>query len=399
MLSSLYSWINDEALDTWATRGFDADRDLFHERLDLVGAPLPVPYRAMVQARQIYVFSHAAVLGHGTTGELANRAMRQLQLLFGTSSGGETSFAFSIDAATGRSISSVRDSYTHAFVLLAIAFLYRATGDAALVSLAREVSRFVEQHLTDQTHGGVLDALPQPTPPVKRQNPQMHLLEAYLALAEAMPGEGYLELASPLIALFRRHLFDSEGGVLLEHFGPQWGMHHDPSRSRVFEPGHHYEWVWLLEQFQRLSGEDVSPERDALWRTARESGHASTGLIYDEVGTDRAVVLAGHRLWPHTEAIKAAATRHRAGDGTALPFAQQMAALLLERFLAAPFTGGWIDHLRSDLTPQVGYVPASSLYHLFLASAEARSTFGDSVADDESAPAVAGSSEAESSFG
>jgi mannose/cellobiose epimerase-like protein (N-acyl-D-glucosamine 2-epimerase family) len=44
-------------------------------------------------------------------------------------------------------------------------------------------------------HGGVFDAHPVAARE-KRQNPLMHLLEAYLALERAAPGCGYLEDAA-----------------------------------------------------------------------------------------------------------------------------------------------------------------------------------------------------------
>lgn len=376
MLSSLITRLDERAFVAWDAYGFDADRDLFHERLAFDGSPLAVPYRAMVQARQIYVFSHAALLGLAPDGaEKAARAMRQLVRSFATSSADETSFAFSIDPRTGDQRSTVRDSYTHAFVLLATAFLYRATYDPSLVSLAEEVARFIDRRLMDPVAGGVIDALPQPVGAGKRQNPQMHLLEAYLALEEAMPGHGYLEKALPLVKLFTDRMFGREAGVLLEYFAPDWGPHPDAARARIFEPGHHYEWVWLLAETERLAGLDLSAERAALWRSAQDHGHAANGLIYDEVTADRQVASASHRLWPLTEAIKAATVEHRRGNPDARAFADDMAGLLMKHFLSAPFEGGWIDHLNADLTPRVDYVPASSLYHLFLAAAEARKAF------------------------
>ena len=77
--------------------GFDASAGRFRERLDSRGAPIDVPHRAMVQARQIYVYANAHVLGwHAGGAELAERAMTSLRRDFEQTSAGETSFAFSI---------------------------------------------------------------------------------------------------------------------------------------------------------------------------------------------------------------------------------------------------------------------------------------------------------------
>lgn len=372
MLESYRDWIVDEALPTWQRIGFDPAKAIFHERLDLIGRPLPVPHRAMVQARQIYVFAHAAMLGWAPDGaELATSAMAKLRGKFGREGDEGLSFVYSIDPATGIVVSEARDSYTHAFVLLACAFLFRATGDAALLGLAEEVTRFVEGRLVDPVAEGVVDALPAASPIApKRQNPQMHLLEAYIALEQAAPGRGYLGRAMALVTLFQGKLFDRARGVLVEHYAADWSTHSDLDKGSFFEPGHHYEWIWLLEQAQLLSGRDLASERSALLATASRFGHAPGGAIFDEVNANGMVRTSSHRLWPHTEAIKAAATMRRADQPGAGEMADAMAGVLLDTFVGRPFAGGWIDHVSSAFEPRVDYVPASSLYHLFLAAAE-----------------------------
>jgi mannose-6-phosphate isomerase len=159
--------------------------------------------------------------------------------------------------------------------------------------------------------------------------------------------------------------------VLLEYFAEDWSPHADPAKADVFEPGHHFEWVWLLDEYERLSGDDLRPWRDRLYAVARDHGVAKDGLVYDELGADMSVRKSSHRVWPHTEAIKAAAARHAAGDAAALPFARAAARGLLDHFLDRPFAGGWVDHVDEAHAPLVDYVPASSLYHLFFAAAEA----------------------------
>lgn len=370
-MKNFTDWNREQALPTWATFGFDAAHGRFVERLDDTGQTLPVPHRAMVQARQIYVYAHAAELGWYAPGAaLADAAMRSMRRDFCDESADRASVAFSIDPQSGARLSETRDSYTHAFVLFATAHLYRLTGDPALVAFAGRVATFVERDMMDSDHGGVIDAVPAQSA-TKRQNPQMHLLEAYLALEEAAPGGGWLERADSLVTLFHDRLVRTEHGVLLEHFAYDWSDHPDPAMRSVFEPGHHYEWAWLLDRHQRLSGRDHEAWRTTLDGTAMRHGHAPSGLIYDEVDARRQVTKPSHRLWPHTEAIKAAAVRHRLGDLDALPFARRMAALLADHFLDKPFAGGWTDQISPTGTAAVGYVPASSLYHLFLAASEA----------------------------
>lgn len=373
--ASFRNWISNTALPLWASVGFEPARGLFHERLDWSGAPQgALPRRAMVQARQIYVFSHAARLGwFAEGGRLAEIAMDSLLGAYCDGDGPRGGFAFSLKP--DKTIASgVRDAYAHAFILFAMASLYRLNGDRRLLDHAAATAAFIDASLADARNGGLYDAAPV-TDRTKRQNPHMHLLEAYLALESAAPGAGYLERARELALLFRTHLFVDDPGVLLEYFGEDWSDHPDPAKQGIFEPGHHFEWAWLLAEYQRLSGEDQFAAILQLYQSAKRRGLAGDGLIVDEVSRDMRVLKSSHRLWPHSEAVKAAVVLHERSDAGAPAFAAAMIGALAGVFLDRPFAGGWIDHFGEDGAPLVAAVPASSLYHLFFAAAEASRAF------------------------
>lgn len=359
-VAGLVEWVKGEALPVWAERGFDGRAGRFHERLDGAGRSLPVPHRAMVQARQIYVYAHAGRLGWHVGGvALATRAMAALRRDFAVEACGEAAVRFSIDPATGAPRSELRDAYAHAFVLFAAAHLYRATGDQRELDFARRVAAFVDRALADPRHGGhITDS--GAAGAEKLQNPQMHLLEAWLALAEADPAGPWLERARTLVTLFRRRLL--RDGFLFERFAEDWRLHPDGQVADLWEPGHHFEWAWLLDWFQRLTGDDLADQRATLLLAATRAEASAGGLILDRLGVDGRVAQAAHRLWPHCEAIKA---------GTVLEddrLAAAAAAGLADHFLGRPFAGGWTDQIGADRVPTVDYVPASSLYHLMLAA-------------------------------
>ncbi len=363
-------WIASKALPLWSTVGFDASQGLFQERLDWSGLPQEtVPRRAMVQCRQIYVFAHAAHLGWlPEGGRLAEIAMDSLLDKFcdeGDPSGG---FAYSV-SAEGGVISSARDAYAHAFVLFAIAWLYRLNGDSRLIGYADRTAAFIDARLQDRVHGGLYDSAPIGDRS-KRQNPHMHLLEAYIALETAAPERGYLERAKKLVEIFKTRFFRADPGVLLEYFAEDWGPHRDPLKRGIFEPGHHFEWVWLLSEYEKLTGEDLGPWIRQLDSIARRNGFAKNGLIRDELGADMSILKSSHRIWPHTEAAKAAVAKRFMGEGGAAQFASAMIDRLTATFLDRPFAGGWIDHINAEGLPLLDYVPASSLYHLLLAATE-----------------------------
>jgi mannose-6-phosphate isomerase len=299
--------------------------------------------------------------------------MRSLIRDFSSEEGDESSFAFSIDPASGSVVSSTRDAYAHAFVLFSIAALYRLNREPQLLTLADRTIRFVERKLADPLHGGLFDALPAPDG--KRQNPHMHLLEAYLFLERAAPGRGYLERAAAVVTLFIERFFVGER--LLEYFTNDWRV----ASHAVWEPGHHFEWVWLLDQYAALSGNPPMAACAILYASAKAVGVADDGLIVDEILAPGDVILQGsHRIWPHTEAIKAAATRNALGDPTAQAFADQVAAGVMTTFLDRPFRGGWIDHVSAAQAPLVDFVPASSLYHIVLAGSVAARSFASDIA-------------------
>ena len=375
MLREFCDWTLTSALGTWASLGFDASRGRFHERLDLAGRPLDVPHRAMVQARQIYVFAHAALLDRSQAerGLLAERAMQGLLRDFMITSGDATSFRFSV-TADGAAASDLRDSYTHAFVLFALGWMYRLNGDPQLLGVADRTAHFVDQSLTDPAHGGLYDATPLPDGSFKRQNPLMHLLEAYICLESVAPGRGFLERCKHLVELVRDRFVLPQPGVLLEHRDRDWQPHPDLEKAGAWEPGHHLEWVWLLGEYGRLAGQEANFS-ECLWNSALRSGLAESGLLVDEVRVDLTVSKGSHRVWPHTEGIKAGAARHASGDPAGRAFAERMAAGLMTTFLDRPFPGAWIDHVSADRQPLVDYVPASSLYHIFLATAVACETW------------------------
>jgi mannose/cellobiose epimerase-like protein (N-acyl-D-glucosamine 2-epimerase family) len=186
----------------------------------------------------------------------------------------------------------------------------------------------------------------------------MHLLEAFLAAHEATGGEEMLHKAGSIVDLFRNHFFCS--GMLCEYFDDNFA----PLPSPAFvEPGHHLEWVWLLSHYARAAGQDVTDLIQALYRPAMQFGaEPQSGLIYNRIAGDGAVVDAAKRLWPQTEQVKAQRALGRPG-------AEAMLDVIFRHFLEPASPGAWADRLDAHNNPLPGTVPASSLYHLFQAFA------------------------------
>jgi mannose/cellobiose epimerase-like protein (N-acyl-D-glucosamine 2-epimerase family) len=128
-LRRLQVFVVQRALPLWAAAGFDESNGCFHERLEFSGEPSrDVPRRLMVQARQIAVYSRAALVNWNSHGkELALRAFENVCQRY-RSPDGNPGWIFSVDP-NGRPRDKTRDLYTHAFVLYMLAWLYRLSGD------------------------------------------------------------------------------------------------------------------------------------------------------------------------------------------------------------------------------------------------------------------------------
>lgn len=362
--SWLRVWAIDDALPFWATAGFDGANGRFEERLGFGGDRLPsVPIRLMVQARQIYAYATAARLGwYPPSAGLVERAFASMVRDFHAADG-KDGWVFSIDRR-GAVVDARKDLYAHAFVLFAVASFVQATGQVATLALADRTLAFIDNNMRVHREG-YLECLP-PTGGPRRQNPHMHLLEGLLALWSVSSDRRYLERAGHVVDLFERRFFQPASGTLCEHLDdelrPASGID-----GAIVEPGHHYEWIWLLRWFERATGRPVAPFVDALYVHATEHGFDADGLIVDELLVDGSCRLPSRRLWPITEAIKANVVEGRLGR----PGAEQRAAALAERlatrFLQPVIKGGWIDRLDRDGNRAVDHMPASTLYHIVCA--------------------------------
>src|SRR5882757_8838887 len=120
----------EHALPLWSTEGWDPATGGFVERLDQDGrADRLAPRRVRVQARQIYCFAKAAQMGWYPEGrEIALRGLEHL-LARAKAPDGRPGYVHTL-APDGSVLDPLRDSYDHAFVLLALSTVYALDRDA-----------------------------------------------------------------------------------------------------------------------------------------------------------------------------------------------------------------------------------------------------------------------------
>ena len=103
----------------------------------------------------------------------------------------------------------------------------------------------------------MIDFLPR-SEELQRQNPNMHLLEGQLALYAAAGRASDLARALQMRELFSRSLFVHALDALPEVHGRGWRPL--DAATSWFEPGHHFEWAWLLRQLGAVAAVDVEAD-------------------------------------------------------------------------------------------------------------------------------------------
>lgn len=356
----LRRWLFGVALPLWWTAGADHKLGGFHEALHLDGNPAPSPHRARTIARQVFVYGEAGRLGwDGPWREATKHALDYLRSKFIRPDG---SMASVVDV-DGQIRDATFDLYDQAFGLLALAVGYREFGDrsdcrrdalalrAALETLSHPQGGYFE----DRDH-----RLPQ------RANPHMHLLESALAWIAIDDDPGWRHMADGLAHLCLDKLIDPTTGALREFFADDWS----PAPGidgRVVEPGHHYEWAFLLARWAAITGRPRPNAVGRLIAFADSYGlDAKRGVAINAVLTDGSVHDPVARLWAQAERIRAYVIDRSAEDD-----ARIVAAIRgLRRFLTTPTPGLWFDQLGADDRFIDEPARATSLYHIIGAAIE-----------------------------
>ena len=367
---SLRSWLLEQVCSFWAARIVDP-RGGFFEGLHASGEVAASGRRSVLnQARLTYVFSHAHLLGKAPAMlEAAAHGFEHLQSWQGNADGGWPRAR----SSEGECIDAACDAYDHAFVIFAAAWHYSATQNADAIRMADAAFDFMRSHLADGRGGGFFEEYPDTAKLPRRQNPHMHLLEATLAMFFATQEAKWLTRSRALVDLFEKHFFDRASGSLGEFFKADWSPAGAPA-GELREPGHQFEWVWLLAQYQRASGDQrAQTMADRLFKFGNTFGRdlkePLQGMAFDALDRSGCVTAETKLFWPQSEFIKACVARVDAGRSAAMEDIDTHLGRLRAHYFR-PDGANWCNQLARSGEPLADVTPARVLYHLFLAVAE-----------------------------
>jgi mannose/cellobiose epimerase-like protein (N-acyl-D-glucosamine 2-epimerase family) len=352
----LVKWLVGSAYPVWSRNGIDHRNGGFVEALDMQGTPLALPRRARIPPRQIYAFSQAQRFGwEGNGAAIVRRGMEYFNTYYRRRDG---LFRALVDV-NGRPLDERALLYDQAFALLGFAaaatvldaraeFEERALALRELIEVrlrSDDGSYFSEEKSADH----------------RESNPHMHLLEAYLAWAEIGRDLGWAEHVRGLVdvALLRFILPDS--GAIGE-FSPATLGPAPRIEPQVIEPGHQFEWAWLLLRCERWHD---APLRDAALRliSIGDRFGVRNGVAINALHDDFTVKDGNARCWPQTERLKAALLAAMLTGQSQYWSMAEAAAGSLFGYLNTSVPGLWLDvHLPGETLESTA--PASTFYHL-----------------------------------
>ena len=351
-LTALFASVQQHFLDVivplWQGPGWNADMALPFEALDAEHQPLPPQrYRAMACARQLYLFS--SLIGQVPGAEARAAALfRSLQQHFHDAEHG--GWFYSIDPH-GAPLDQRKDLYTHAFILFACAHYWDKVREPLVESVLNAALEVLAQRFA--TGDGLYEASLDPnwsslnTGPL--QNPLMHLAEAFLATLSVREDVAVQGALVELCTAMQRRFIDPQDGVLMEK--PLGAV------DNWFEPGHQFEWFFLLESSPLLRGSALHTSLARAFAFTELRGvDPQTGAVRAMLDLDGQPKDATQRIWAQAEYLRALTLR--LGSETAV--LRQLQALQ-QRFLHA---GGW-DECRDengDVSRQD--MPSTTPYHL-----------------------------------
>lgn len=352
-------WLRARSLPLWSTLG-QRDDGAFAEVLALDGRRVEAPRRARVQARQIYVFARAGLMGwEGPWKRIVASGLANLDVDFVRPDGQMRTRL----APDGSPLDETAMVYDQAFLLLALATALKAgVGGPDVQARGEAVLGLLLERSTE--NGALREEGTHPF----QSNAHMHLLEAALAWEEVSEAPVWKEMSDRIVRLACTTFIDAKTGRLREFFDATWAPAAGED-GRLVEPGHQFEWAWLLARYASARrNEEVLAVAQRLHALGREGVCARRRVAVNALNDDGEMRTTRARLWPQTEWLKSALILAQgATEQGRQAYLDDAAEALraLWRYLTPD--GVWRDALLENGEFIEEPSPASSLYHIVAA--------------------------------
>ncbi|WFU47194.1 mannose-6-phosphate isomerase Pmi [Sinorhizobium terangae] len=365
----LADWLANAALPLWRQKGFDVAGGGFVETIDMEGEPTRADRRSRVQPRQVYCFAEAGRRGWpGDWRTVAEGGIAYFDRVYRLPTG----FYGALADAEGALIDPSFDLYNQAFALLAFSYLAQVFPERSreMAERSNDLRQKLEAYCKHPIAGFEED---NPSRLPLGSNPHMHLFEACLACetVEGFDRVTWANLADEIAQLAMDRFVDAETGALREFFDHDWTPF-PGEKGRIVEPGHQFEWAWLLLRWgERRGNAEAIVKARRLFAIGEEYGicpkrDVAVMTLLDDFSVADPVA----RLWPQTEWLKAAIRFAALTEGKERErylASASRASAALGRFLETPIRGLWRDKQQADGAFVEEPAPASSFYHIVCA--------------------------------
>jgi len=179
------------------------------------------------------------------------------------------------------------------------------------------------------------------------QNPQMHLAEAFLQVLAVRADEHTQQSLLQLCEALQAHFVEPAHGLMLEK--PRGAV------DNWFEPGHQFEWFYLLHTSPLLRDTPLHASIDRAFGFAEQFG-VKNGAVLAMLDVDGRVLDATQRIWAQAEYLRALVLR----AGSEAKLVDQLQALQA-RFLRE---AGWYECRDGEGNVSRHDMPSTTPYHL-----------------------------------
>jgi sulfoquinovose isomerase len=341
------------------------------------------PSELWITCRMTHSFALGTLLGRPGCGPLVDHGLAALRTAFAD----ETHGGWYPSVGPQGPVSTRKEAYPHAFVLLATAsaVVAQRPGADELFAHAQQISA---TRFWDDSEGMVVESFDQTfteNEAYRGVNANMHAVEAFLATADVTGDDCWLERA---IRILRRVVDDiarSADWRIPEHFDESWNPlphYNEDSPAHPFRPygttvGHSLEWSRLtlhaaaaLTRRGRENEHWMLEGAEALFATALKDGWAvdgAPGFVYTVDRSGKPVV--HERMhWVLVEALAAAAALYqRTGRPEFDQWYRTWWDYAAQHLMEAP--GAWRHELDRTNRPSCGTWPGKpDIYHVLQAA-------------------------------